>query len=134
MKLLSFEDSQGSAYGTFLDKALINLVSLVRAYETDILKKPLLSSSDIVEFLAREYWESTRLAELLHFLHEGRLQQNPAVTSGYRMLAPVPRPPKILALGRTMRCTLKKPRSQSRMSRLSSANPTRLSLDLMAQF
>jgi 2-keto-4-pentenoate hydratase/2-oxohepta-3-ene-1,7-dioic acid hydratase in catechol pathway len=100
MKLLSFEDSNGPAYGTFVDKTLVNLASLVRAYETVVLKKPLLASSDIVEFLARGYSESTRLEELLRFLREESLQQTLAVTSGYRMLAPVPRPPKIIALGR----------------------------------
>jgi 2-keto-4-pentenoate hydratase/2-oxohepta-3-ene-1,7-dioic acid hydratase in catechol pathway len=100
MKLLSFEDSSGPAYGTFVDKALINLASLVRSYETAALMKPVLASSDIVEFLARGYAESARLEELLHFLREGSPQQPLAVTSGYRMLAPVPRPPKIIALGR----------------------------------
>jgi 2-keto-4-pentenoate hydratase/2-oxohepta-3-ene-1,7-dioic acid hydratase in catechol pathway len=100
MKLFSFEDSNGSAYGTFVDKTLINLASLARAYETAVLKEPVLSSSDIVEFLARGYAESARLEELLHFFREGNLHQTLAVASGYRMRAPVPRPPKIIAVGR----------------------------------
>jgi 2-keto-4-pentenoate hydratase/2-oxohepta-3-ene-1,7-dioic acid hydratase in catechol pathway len=100
MKLLSFEDSQGSAYGTFIDRTLINLAGLVGAYETNVLKNTLLSSLDIVEFLARGYWESTRLEELVGSFREARLQKNVEVPPGYKMLAPVPRPPKIIALGR----------------------------------
>jgi 2-keto-4-pentenoate hydratase/2-oxohepta-3-ene-1,7-dioic acid hydratase in catechol pathway len=100
MKLLSFEDSQTSAYGTFVDKTLVNLVGLVRAFETDALNEPSPASTDIVEFLARGYCESTRLAKLVDYFREGRLQKNLEVRSGYRILAPVPRPPKIIALGR----------------------------------
>jgi 2-keto-4-pentenoate hydratase/2-oxohepta-3-ene-1,7-dioic acid hydratase in catechol pathway len=100
MRLLSFEDFHGSAYGTFVEETLVNLSDLVEAYEANVLKKSQAPASDIVEFLARGYCEREKLAALLEFLKERGLRKNLAVSSSYRMLAPVPRPPKIIALGR----------------------------------
>jgi 2-keto-4-pentenoate hydratase/2-oxohepta-3-ene-1,7-dioic acid hydratase in catechol pathway len=100
MRLLSFEDSHGPAYATFLGQALINLSSLVEAYETSILKERSPSPSNILDFLARGYCEKGKFAKLLEFLGERQLEQKLTVSPGYRMLAPVPRPPKIIALGR----------------------------------
>jgi len=100
MRLLSFEDFHGSAYGTFVEETLVNLSGLVEAYEANVLKKSQAPPSDIVEFLARGYCEREKWAELSEFLKERGLRKNLAVSSSYRMLAPVPRPPKIIALGR----------------------------------
>ena len=100
MKLLSFWDSDRSAFGTFVDEKLINLASLVEAYETIVQKKTASRYSDICQFLFQGYGQKEKLEEILLFLKERNLQQKFSVTSKYRSLAPVPRPPKIIALGR----------------------------------
>jgi 2-keto-4-pentenoate hydratase/2-oxohepta-3-ene-1,7-dioic acid hydratase in catechol pathway len=100
MRLLSFEDGHGPAYATFLGQALINLSSLVEAYETSVLKEQPRSPANILDFLARGYCESEKLAELVEFFDERHLEQKLTVPPGHRTIAPVPRPPKIIALGR----------------------------------
>ena len=100
MKLLSFEDSKRSGFGMFVDGTLVNLASLVEAYETIALKRSSTPCPNIVEFLERRYCEKGKVSQLIDFFHAHRLGEKFAVTSGYRTLAPVPRPPKIIALGR----------------------------------
>jgi len=100
MRLLSFEDAHGPACATFLGQALINLSSLVEAYETSVLKEQPRSPANILDFLARGYCEREKLAELVEFFDERHLEQKLTVPPGYRTIAPVPRPPKIIALGR----------------------------------
>lgn len=100
MKILSFADSQETAFGTFVDGVLINLASLVEAYETTVLRKSQATSPDILRFFSEGYCEKKKLEALIDFLQERGLQEKFSVNSGYRVLAPVPRPPKIIALGR----------------------------------
>ncbi len=100
MKLLSFQDSQRAAVGTFVDGSLINLSSLIDAFETTIEKKTSLPVLDATDFLGRGYWEKDRLENLLSFLQEGDRLRKFTVGSNRQPLAPVPRPPKIIALGR----------------------------------
>jgi 2-keto-4-pentenoate hydratase/2-oxohepta-3-ene-1,7-dioic acid hydratase in catechol pathway len=100
MKLLSIEDHAKPALGTFVDKALINLTELVASYEESILHRQSVPCTDLVEFVSRGYSEPQKLEEIMDFLQEHDLRESLALTSTYRIIAPVPRPPKIIALGR----------------------------------
>jgi 2-keto-4-pentenoate hydratase/2-oxohepta-3-ene-1,7-dioic acid hydratase in catechol pathway len=100
MKLLSFEDHTKPALGTFADKTLINLTGLVEKYEMSVLAKQSPQCTSILEFVSRGYCEAQKLKELMGFLQEHDLRESLALVSGYRIIAPIPRPPKIVALGR----------------------------------
>jgi 2-keto-4-pentenoate hydratase/2-oxohepta-3-ene-1,7-dioic acid hydratase in catechol pathway len=100
MKLLSFEDHAKPALGTFADKTLINLTELVEKYETSILKRESVPCTEIIEFVSRGYSEAQKAEEIMDFLQEHDLRDRLAMTSSYRIVAPIPRPPKIVALGR----------------------------------
>jgi len=100
MKLLSFKVGDRLTVGAFVDDILVDLAGAIEAYEASQLKKPLSGSVDIVEFLAQGYWERSKLEDLLLFLQNGNKLQEFSVRTRYEIVAPVPRPPKIIALGR----------------------------------
>jgi 2-keto-4-pentenoate hydratase/2-oxohepta-3-ene-1,7-dioic acid hydratase in catechol pathway len=100
MRLLSIEDHTKPALGTFADKTLINLTELVAKYEADVLKRQLAPCTAIVEFLSRGYFETQKVNEIMGFLQEHDLRDRLMLPSAYRIVAPIPRPPKIIALGR----------------------------------
>ena len=100
MKLLSFKDSNVTAFGTFIDDTLVNLGSLVKAYEEEVLRNKVSSCINMIEFLSSGYWEKEKFVSLQSYLTERHHLKRFAVSSGYQTLAPVPRPPKIIALGR----------------------------------
>jgi 2-keto-4-pentenoate hydratase/2-oxohepta-3-ene-1,7-dioic acid hydratase in catechol pathway len=54
----------------------------------------------MLEFLSRGYFETQKANEIMGFLQERDLRDSLAMASSYRIVAPIPRPPKIIALGR----------------------------------
>jgi 2-keto-4-pentenoate hydratase/2-oxohepta-3-ene-1,7-dioic acid hydratase in catechol pathway len=100
MKLLSFEDHTKPALGTFADKMLINLTDLVSKYEMSVLTKQSPPCTSVVEFVSRGYCETETLKEITGFLQEHDLRDSLTLACSYRITAPIPRPPKIIALGR----------------------------------
>jgi 2-keto-4-pentenoate hydratase/2-oxohepta-3-ene-1,7-dioic acid hydratase in catechol pathway len=100
MKLLSFEDHAKPSLGTFADKTLINLTELVSNYEMSVLTKQPSPCTNIVEFVSRGYCEAQKTDEIMAFLQVHDLRDRLAIASSYRIVAPIPRPPKIIALGR----------------------------------
>jgi 2-keto-4-pentenoate hydratase/2-oxohepta-3-ene-1,7-dioic acid hydratase in catechol pathway len=100
MKLLSFEDHAKPALGTFSGKTLINLTELVAKYETSILQRESIPCTEIIEFVSRRYCEAQKIKEIMDFLQEHNLRDRLTLPSAYRIVAPIPRPPKIIALGR----------------------------------
>jgi 2-keto-4-pentenoate hydratase/2-oxohepta-3-ene-1,7-dioic acid hydratase in catechol pathway len=100
MKLLSFADSGRLAFGIHFDGRLIDLSRGTQEFARAVLKKPAPSSLSIIEFLEEGYWRKEKVDEILHFLQQQHLVENLALQTSYKILPPIPRPPKIIALGR----------------------------------
>lgn len=100
MRLISFLSSDRRSFGTYVDGILVDLPRLTADYEAAILKKSPLSFSNICDFFESGYGELSRLDDLIEFLKKRSEPEKYAVPPSFRLTAPVPRPPKVVALGR----------------------------------
>jgi 2-keto-4-pentenoate hydratase/2-oxohepta-3-ene-1,7-dioic acid hydratase in catechol pathway len=100
MLIANFEDVDGLAQGIGIvtDNGLIDFSRAYAAYQAVIGDFPQEYLS-IVEMIEDGTFDRDLFDAVLEFIRESRLEVQVTVDEGYRLLAPIPRPPAIYAIG-----------------------------------
>ncbi len=100
MKLATFEQAGEETLGALIGNNLINLTEALWAYQSQTRQKQTYLVMQMVDFFNLGFGELSELQTFLNFLQEKNLLEQFIVRRPYTLKAPIPRPLKIIALGR----------------------------------